>query len=119
LQQEGGVPGTALKLVAKYGGSDHRPMTDKEVRQQAFDKVPRIERRRKDRNPVCLDFSQWLKGGKFSARQCFSGKSGSDGMKGPPSGNWGPSILFRNLPFYLKTFARNAQITKKPAKIVV
>jgi hypothetical protein len=38
------------------------------IRHQASDKVPRIERQREDRNPVCLDFSQWLKGGKFSGR---------------------------------------------------
>jgi hypothetical protein len=38
------------------------------IRHQASDKVPRIEREREDRNPVCLDFSQWLKGGKFSGR---------------------------------------------------
>ena len=38
------------------------------IRHQASDKVPRIERDREDRNPVCLDFSQWLKGGKFSGR---------------------------------------------------
>src|SRR5580704_1412411 len=38
------------------------------IRHQASEKVPRIEREREDRNPVCLDFSQWLKGGKFSGR---------------------------------------------------
>jgi hypothetical protein len=38
------------------------------IRHQASEKVARIERQREDRNPVCLDFSQWLKGGKFSGR---------------------------------------------------
>jgi hypothetical protein len=38
------------------------------IRHQESDKVPRIEREKGDRNPVCLDFSQWLKGGKFSGR---------------------------------------------------
>jgi hypothetical protein len=38
------------------------------IRHQASDKVPRIEREKGNRNPVCLDFSQWLKGGKFSGR---------------------------------------------------
>jgi hypothetical protein len=38
------------------------------VRHQAADKVPRIEHEKKERNPVCLDFSQWLKGGKFSGK---------------------------------------------------
>jgi hypothetical protein len=38
------------------------------VRHQAADKAPRIEHEKKERNPVCLDFSQWLKGGKFSGK---------------------------------------------------
>jgi hypothetical protein len=38
------------------------------IRHQDSDKVPRIERPKGDRNPVCLDFSAWLKGGKFSGR---------------------------------------------------
>jgi hypothetical protein len=38
------------------------------IRHQASDKVPRIDREKGSRNPVCLDFSQWLKGGKFSGR---------------------------------------------------
>ncbi len=38
------------------------------IRHQASEKVPQIEREKGSRNPVCLDFSQWLKGGKFSGR---------------------------------------------------
>jgi hypothetical protein len=38
------------------------------VRHQAAQKAPRIEREKGNRNPVCLDFSQWLKGGKFSGQ---------------------------------------------------
>jgi hypothetical protein len=38
------------------------------VRHQAAEKAPRIEHEKGNRNPVCLDFSQWLKGGKFSGR---------------------------------------------------
>jgi hypothetical protein len=38
------------------------------VRHQMADKVPRIEHEKRERNPVCLDFAQWLKGGKFSGK---------------------------------------------------
>ncbi|HEY3863147.1 MAG TPA: zonular occludens toxin domain-containing protein [Verrucomicrobiae bacterium] len=38
------------------------------VRHQAAEKALRIEREKGNRNPVCLDFSQWLKGGKFSGK---------------------------------------------------
>ncbi len=38
------------------------------VRHQEANNVPRLEREKGSRNPVCLDFSQWLKGGRFSGQ---------------------------------------------------